>query len=151
MLTRHAATTAACSATSNSSRHDLEAAQARREAWLEAHADTFDYRDQLAAHVVARRTALAADAVIGEPAHLVEILGPVPDDDAGRRRWATLAGRIEAYREEWGVDPDRLHDSPTDGVQYREWAVAVQSIETVQRVGDVSLERELDHGLGLEL
>ena len=131
--------------------HDLQAAQARREAWLEAHADTFDYRDQLTAHVVARRTALAAEAVIGEPAHLVEILGPVPDDDAGRRRWATLAGRIEAYREEWGVEPDRLHDSPTDGVQYREWAVAVQSIETVQRVGDVSLERELDHGLGLEL
>lgn len=135
--------------------HHFEAAQARRHAWLEAHADTFDYRDQLSAQVDARRTALVVDAVLTEPPHLVELLGPVPDDDAGRRRWAALAGRVEAYREEWGVEPEHLHHSPIDGVQYREWTVAVQTIETMERVRDVGRSRELEHdlerGLGIEL
>jgi hypothetical protein len=132
-------------------RHQLEAAQARRQAWLETHADTLAYSDHLAGQAVIRRTALAAAAVTDQPEHLVGLLGPVPDDQPGRQRWATLAGRIEAYREEWGVDPDHLHETPRDGVQYRAWAVAVRAVETMGHLHELSLSRDLDHGLGIEL
>lgn len=41
---------------------------------------------------------LGAQAVLDPPAHLVVLLGPLPDDDAVAGR-ARHASRIDAYRE----------------------------------------------------
>jgi hypothetical protein len=48
--------------------------------------------------VADRRAALAAAAVATQPDHLVQLIGPVPEDGAGRERWSRLAGRLEAAR-----------------------------------------------------
>jgi conjugative relaxase-like TrwC/TraI family protein len=131
--------------------HELEAIAARRAAWLDQHADTIAYRDQLATQVGAHRAALAAAAVSTRPDHLVELLGPVPDDGAGRERWSRLAGRVEAYREQWGIEPEDIRQPPIDGAQYQEWNAAVKTIEMIQRINAPHLDHRLERGLGLEL
>jgi hypothetical protein len=130
---------------------ELEAMAARRAAWLEQHADTFVYRDQLAAQVADRRTALAADAVSTQPDHLVQLIGPAPEDDAGRARWSRLAGRIEAYREHWGIQPEDIRHPPIDGAQYQEWNAAVKTVEMLERINQPHLDHRLERGLGIEL
>ena len=130
---------------------ELEAMAERRAAWLEQHADTFGYRDQLAAQVADRRGALAAHAVATQPDHLVELIGPVPQDGAGRERWSRLAGRIEAYREHWGIEPEDIRHPPTDGTQYQEWNTTVKTIEMIERINQPHLDHRLERGLGIEL
>jgi hypothetical protein len=98
---------------------ELEAMAGRRGAWLEQHADTFSYRHHLAGQVADRRGALAAHAVSTQPDHLVQLIGPVPQDGAGRERWSRLAGRMEAYREHCGIGPEHIRHPPTDGTQYQ--------------------------------
>ena len=73
----------------------------------------FAYRDQLAAAIADRRHDLGNAAVETQPDHLVRLLGPVPDDPEDRSRWATHAARVEAYREEWGIDPDDIRPRTT--------------------------------------
>jgi hypothetical protein len=130
---------------------DLEAMADRRAAWLEQHADTIVYRDQLAAQVADRRAALAADAVSTQPDHLVQLIGPVPEDGAGRERWSRLAGRVEAYREHWGIEPEDIRQPPLDGTQYQEWTAAVKTVEMIERINQPHLEHGLERGLGIEL
>jgi conjugative relaxase-like TrwC/TraI family protein len=130
---------------------ELEAMADRRAVWLEKHADTLVYRDQLAAQVADRRAALAADAVATQPDHLVQLIGPVPDDGTGRERWSRLAGRVEAYREQWGIEPEDIRHPPIDGTQYREWNAAVKTVEMIERLNRPHLEHRLDRGLGFEL
>lgn len=136
-------------------RHELQAAAAHRRAWLAEHAGSFAYRDELATQVAARRAALRTCALATQPAHLVEMLGPVPDDDFGEERWASRAGRIEAYREQWGAAADRVRTSPADGVQYREWSAAVHIPDQFERLQAQAIERAqqrgVDRGLGLGL
>ncbi|HZA78254.1 MAG TPA: hypothetical protein VE623_17885 [Acidimicrobiales bacterium] len=123
----------------------------RRAAWLEQHGDTFVYRDQLAAQVTARRAALGADAVSTQPDHLVQLIGPVPEDGAGRERWSRLAGRVEAYREHWCIEPGDIHQPPLDGTQYQEWNAAVKTVQMIERINQPHLEHGLERGLGIEL
>jgi conjugative relaxase-like TrwC/TraI family protein len=130
---------------------ELEAMADRRVAWLEQHADTLGYRDQLAAQVADRRAALAADAVSTQPDHLVQLIGPVPDDGAGRERWSQLAGRVEAYSEHWGIEPEDIRRPPIDGTQYREWTAAVKTAEMIQRINQPHQDHALERGLGIEL
>jgi conjugative relaxase-like TrwC/TraI family protein len=130
---------------------ELEAMASRRAAWLEQHADTLAYRDQLAAQVADRRAALAADAVSTQPDHLVQLIGPVPEDGAGRERWSRLAGRVEAYREHWSIDPDDIRHPPIDGTQHREWNAAVKTVEMIERINQPHLDRGIERGLGIEL
>ena len=130
---------------------ELEAMTHRRAGWLEQHAYTLGYRDQLAAQVADRRAALAADAVATQPDHLVELIGPVPEDDAGRERWSRLAGRVEAYREHWGIEPDDIRQPPIDGAQYHEWNAAVKTVEMIERINQPHLDHRLERGLGIEL
>jgi conjugative relaxase-like TrwC/TraI family protein len=129
----------------------LEAMANRRAAWLDQHADTFVYRDQLAAQVADRRAALAAAAVSTQADHLVQLIGPVPQDGAGRERWSRLAGRVEAYREQWGIEPEDIRHPPIDGAQYQEWSAAVKTVEMIERINQPHLERGLERGLGIEL
>jgi conjugative relaxase-like TrwC/TraI family protein len=132
-------------------RAELEAACDQRNAWLADHADLFAYRDHLAQQVADRRRALALNALTTQPAHVVDLLGPPPDDASGRDKWATLAGRVEAYREEWSIPPDELRATPVDGVQYRQWNAAIHSLEIIQRLESVRYERGIDRSIGIEL
>jgi len=136
-------------------RVELEAAQQRRQAWLDAHADTFAYRHGLAEQVTTRREALGAAATAEQPDHLIDLLGPVPEDDRARAGWTQYASRVEAYREEWNIEPDRLRDPPHDAVQYREWDATVHTIELINRLDNLQhqrgRDRSLEHGLGIEL
>ena len=130
---------------------ELEAAAAHRRLWLAEHAGSFAYRDELARQIAARRAALRVHALVTQPAHLVALLGPIPADDVGEERWAARAGRIEAYREQWGVAPDKLRVPPADGVQYREWNVVIHTPDLLDRLQARTVERSLDRGHGLEL
>ena len=136
-------------------RAQLEADAERRRSWLAEHAGSFAYRDELATQVAARRAALRVNALVTQPAHLVELLGPVPADDVGEERWASRAGRIEAYREQWGVAPDRLRAPPADGVQYQEWSVVIHTFDLLDRLQAQAIERGqqpgLERGHGIEL
>ncbi len=60
-------------------------------------------------------TSLGIQAAIEQPEHLVELLGPMPTDDAGRAQWSRQAVRIEAYREQWNVGPDDSERHPSTG------------------------------------
>lgn len=134
---------------------ELEEARGHRQAWLAEHADLFGYRDHLADQVATRRNALGVRAAIDQPNHLIDLLGPMPDDDDGRARWAAQAARVEAYREEWGVDADQLQRAPVDGIQFQQWDTAIHSIELIRRLDSLSLERSIDRGiersLGIDL
>lgn len=112
------------------------------------HADLFAYRDALAQQVTSRRQALGAAAVAEQPGHLVDLLGPVPDDDAGRTDWASRAGRVETYRERWGIEPGDIGESPVDDIQRREWAASIQYLEALRRL---ETHPVAERGIGLEL
>lgn len=129
----------------------LEVAREQRDTWFAEHADVLAYRDDLAVQVSDRRKVLALNAVSTAPAHVVALLGPVPEDPSARQRWAALAGRVESYREEWNVDPDLIRTPPTDGVQHREWTNVVRSVELIERIEAVGLEHSTERGLGLEI
>ncbi len=79
--------------------------------------------------------------------------GPSPGDAAARSGWTKLAARVEAYREQWGVEPDEVRQAPVDGVQYREWSAAVRTVEMLDRLHAPQLarNRELELGRGIEL
>jgi hypothetical protein len=144
-------------------RRRLEAAEARydavaveqgqRQAWLEAHADTLAYRDELAEAVTKRRRDLGVAAAVTQPDHIVDILGAPPSTDARGAvgRWMAMAGHIEAYREEWGVEPQRLTERPRDLCQGQAWEAAVHAAQLLSEPPAPVVERGLDRGIGLEL
>ncbi len=111
-------------------RRRLEAAEARydelvdharrRQAWLDAHADTFAYRDDLAAAVANRRNELRVAAAITQPDHVVNLIGVVPiGDPEATRTWIKRASWIESYRDEWGVEPEQLRSAHSIGARAR--------------------------------
>ena len=114
---------------------DLAAQQQQHYAdWFTDHADTLAYRDQLAVAVSERRHELGAAATATPPAHVVALIGSPPATGGSpRRHWTRLASRIEAYREEWGVDPGQPRQRPIDAVQQRAWDAAVRSTEALAR------------------
>jgi hypothetical protein len=122
---------------------------------MDAHQDTFEYRRALAEQIARRRSVLALTAAAERPEHLVDLLGQVPADLSDRAQWVREAGRIEAYREEWGIEPDQLHVPPRDHVQHEEWDLAVKTIQILNRLDSLqtehTLEVGLEQGLGLEL
>jgi hypothetical protein len=100
----------------------VSAKQGQRQQWLGDHAETFAYRDQLLNAVAERRHELGFRAAITQPVHVVDIIGAVPTDSPeATRRWINFAARIEAYREEWAVAPERLRERPWDACQQRAW------------------------------
>ena len=134
-------------------RAELEAAQQHRQEWLDAHAhaDAFAYRHVLAEQVATRRAALGIAAAAEQPDHLIELLGPVPEDDRAGAGWTQFASRVEAYREEWNIEPDQLRDPPRDAIQYREWDTAVKTIELINRLSTPHINHDLERGRGIEL
>jgi hypothetical protein len=130
----------------------VSAEQKRREEWLTEHADTIAYRDQLTESVTERRRELGLRAAIAQPAHVVDLIGPVPADrPEAIRLWTSMAGRIEAYREEWAVPPERLRQRPWDACQEQAWETAVHSPTVLARAATRTVERSLGHDRGLSL
>ncbi len=134
-------------------RYDAVAAEAdRRQAWLEAHAGTLAHRDELSEAVTKRRRELGVAATITQPDYIIDILGAVPSNEGDAlERWTSLAGRIEAYREEWGVEPERLSERPRELCQGQAWEAAVHVAQLVSEPRASVLERGLDRGIGLGL
>ncbi len=126
----------------------MSADQGRRELWLAEHADTLAYRDQLTEAVARRRHELGVRAAITQPDHIVALIGPVPTSTPETTRlWTRMAGRIEAYREEWAVAPERLRNRPRDACQEQAWEAAVHTANLLARVGTPVLERRLGQGM----
>jgi len=128
--------------------------EARRAAWHDQHAETFAYRDQLAQQIDQRRLELGRQAAVDQPGHLTQVLGPCPDQHPARDRWILTAARIEAYREEWNVEPADLHHAPVDGVQHREWSRAVdlpRRLEALSRPTPARTHDIPERGFGIEL
>ncbi len=145
-------------------RRRLEAAAARyqelaehmeqRQAWLDAHTDTFAYRDHLAETVANRRHELGVAAAITQPTHVVDLIGAVPTGDLeATRTWIKRASWIESYREEWGVEPERLRERPLDACQGQEWDRSVHLAEVLARPPLPTMGCRLDRGVeqGIEL
>ena len=145
-------------------RRRLEGAKARyeelaehmeqRQAWLDAHADTFTYRDDLAEAVANRRHELGLTAAIRQSDHVVDLIGPVPRDaPEATRTWIKRASWIESYREEWSADPERLRERPIDACQGQEWDRSVHLAEVLARPPLPTMGRSLDRGMeqGVEL
>ncbi len=129
----------------------LQGDQQRRNEWLAAHADTLAHRDELAAAVVERRQELGAMAAATQPSHVVDIIGAKPSEPDFGDRWTELAGRIEAYREEWGVEPSRLWERPRDHVRAREWDGSIQAVRVLAGQLPRNLDRGIEVGIGVEL
>jgi conjugative relaxase-like TrwC/TraI family protein len=130
---------------------ELSAEVAQRQAWFADHADTLAYREELKVAVAERRHELGVRAAITQPDHLLDIIGSVPTNTPeATRSWINSAARIEAYREEWAVAPERLRERPRDACQERAWDVAVRTTELLARpVPRRSVERSVDHGMEL--
>ncbi len=98
-----------------------------------------------------RRHELGVRAAITQPDHVVAIIGSLPTNNPeAAKRWINSAARIEAYREEWAVAPERLRERPRDACQERAWDVAVRTTELLPRpVPRRGVERSVDHGMEL--
>ncbi len=58
-----------------------------------------------------------------------------------------MAGRIEAYREEWAVSPERLRQRPWDAGQEQAWEAAVHTPNLLASTATRAVERSLEHGM----
>jgi hypothetical protein len=124
------------------------AEQRGREDWLAEHADTLAYRDELSEAVAERRHELGIRAAITQPDHVVDLIGPVPTGrPEATRSWINSGGRIEGYREEWAVAPERLRQRPGDACQEQAWQVSVRTSELLARPPAPLAEQTLDHGI----
>jgi conjugative relaxase-like TrwC/TraI family protein len=101
---------------------EAEAAVGRRGAWLAKHPAERDWEADLRQRIIDRTGQLANEAARTQPRHIVGLLGPLPPAGAASDTWIRLAGAIEAHRERFDVDPDRLgHEPDMRGVQGRHW------------------------------
>jgi len=87
--------------------------------------------------------------LIDPPAHLTAVLGPVPERLDARERWQQTAGRIERYRDHYGItDPEQaLGENPQDLRQRSDWRQLRHEI----RPDRESITREPHRGRELEL
>ena len=73
-------------------------------------------------------------AAITQPAHVVDLIASVPTGDLEAiRTWIKRASWIESYREQWGVEPERLRERPLDACQGQEWDRSVHLAEILAR------------------
>ncbi len=129
-------------------------ATTRREAWLDEHPAEVAWEADLSERVADRRAELALAAERDLPAHVVRLVGPPPEEPHARDDWLADAGAVEAYREKWRVEPDRLgQEDNTRGLQAIEW----EDIRAQLEPDPVALDwlawsrPSLDHGIDLGL
>jgi conjugative relaxase-like TrwC/TraI family protein len=104
-------------------------AHLQRELWLATHPTELTYATHLRQRVTDRTSQLAHQAAADPPAHLLRLIGH-PDNAPNPASWRHAAGQIEAYREQWGVDPDQLDgDTVVYGAQARHWQRVKNTID----------------------
>ncbi len=131
---------------------------------LDAHIDRLDQRQQdlpkLGEAELGRYAAITAEVerrdrvqrlalVVDPPPHLTAALGSVPVGLDARRGWQQTAGRIERYRDCYGItDQERaLGENPQDLRQRSDWRPLRHEIQHDRE----SITREPDRGRELEL
>src|SRR5205823_333512 len=90
--------------------------QQRRAGWLEGNAHLGPAYRQVVRELAWRRRVTGLVVEHDQPAHVRELLGPVPDSTRGRRAWRQAAAQVEEYRTTYQVtDPERaLGREPRD-------------------------------------
>jgi hypothetical protein len=134
---------------------EAERAQAGREEWLAKHPTEAAWQRDLVNRVSRRRGELVRSAEERLPEHVVRLIGRPragPDD---RQDWRARAAAIEAYRERWRVDPDRLgREDDLRSEQARDWS-RVESSLTVDPVAEMlqklALVAKFEQAFALEL
>lgn len=82
----------------------------------------------------------------------MDLIGSPPVTEAkALRQWTRFAARVEAHREEWGVQPHQLRKRPVDPVQQRSWAITVQTAELLTRPPAPKRTAEREIVMGIEL
>jgi hypothetical protein len=74
----------------------------------------------------------------------------MPLDGWAGQRWQHLAEGVEAYREEWGVKPERLHERPNDPLQRQRWRASVREPVRTAQLLERQAERKLRRARGRE-
>jgi hypothetical protein len=123
--------------------HELQVRghQQRRVGWLEANAHLGPAYRQVVRELAWRRRVTGLAAEQEPPAHVRELLGPVPGSTRGRRAWRQAAAAVEEYRDTYQVsDPQRaLGAEPRDPAQRAAWRQtrgAVQRVHHKQRAAE---------------
>ena len=108
---------------------DRELLRAQQQVWKRRRAELDDEREQLRdrrelhepftnPEVVAPATADTRTELTDQ--QLVEVLGPIPEDQWRRRLWTGLAEEISTYRERWNIsDPRTLLGGETDDPRHQ--------------------------------
>ncbi|WP_285689993.1 MobF family relaxase [Actinoplanes sp. NBRC 103695] len=105
-----------------------------------ADGDIGDALRQVAAICDTRIDALAQQAAAEQPAWTTA-LGPLPDDDPGRRQWTSRAAVIAAYRDRYtvtGDDPIGPQPSPRDTGRWGAWQRAQTMLGVATLAGQIS-------------
>ena len=76
----------------------LRAYQQQRAGWLEGNAHLGGAYRQVVRELAWRRRVAGLAAEQDRPAHVRELLGPVPESTRSRRAWRQAAAQIEQYR-----------------------------------------------------
>jgi hypothetical protein len=112
---------------------EVRAHQQQRAAWLERNADLGPAYRQVVRELAWRRRVAGLAAEQERPAHVRDLLGPVPESTRGRRAWRQAAGAIEEYRTTYDVqDQERaLGPQPREAAQRAAWRQARAAVERV--------------------
>ena len=115
--------------------------QQHRAGWLEQHAHLGPAYRAVVRELAWRRRVAGLAAEQEPPAHVRELLGPVPGSTRGTRAWRQAAAQVQEYRTAYNVhDPERaLGREPRDPAQRAAWRHARSAVERAwhkQRAAD---------------
>jgi hypothetical protein len=92
---------------------------------------------------------------VRKPEHLVNLLGPIPEDRRERAAWRGAASTIERYRQAWSIkDPtDALGGLPPDATpeQQEEHREALFAVAIYQAPRETAIEHRTVESPELEL
>lgn len=113
-----------------------------RHDWAARHRRDGEQLAAVTAAIDSRLTVITQAVTAGPDPHIVELLGPQPDDPRARRRWVETATRIEAWREITGKTPASLLENGERAVGDGWW-------EQARRALTAHLANSNDQALGV--
>ena len=100
----------------------VTAAVTSQERWMADHPTEVEWMADLSRRVTSRQQDLALAAERNPSPHLLRVLGPPARYGADRELWLASAGALDAYREQWRVEPDDLgRETNLRGAQALAW------------------------------
>ena len=131
-------------------RDEVAASVSRREVWLTDHADVVAYELALVEAIRGRTRDLGESAAVKRPAHLVGVLGEVPEHPVGRDIWTKAAGALNAYCERWDIAPEKLrHHRFDSGAQRHDWERVDNEVTNAVRTIARAQHRHVGRDLGI--